>query len=70
MGYVPGRCLLKKRLREIRQNQQWLAVELGMPKAQISDYANNRKVMSLGTAKTISMKLGCYIDDLYDFYEQ
>lgn len=70
MGYVPGRCLLKKRLREIRKTQQWLAGELKMPKAQVSDYANNRKVMSLATAKTIAMKLGCYIDELYDFYEQ
>ncbi|MEK3717972.1 helix-turn-helix transcriptional regulator [Paenibacillus sp. FSL R7-0333] len=70
MGYVPGRCLLKKRLREIRKNQQWLAEELNMPKTQVSDYVNNRKVMSLATAKTIAMKLGCYIDDLYDFKEQ
>lgn len=67
MGYVPGRCLLKQRLKEIRKTQQWLAETTGLTKAQISDYANNRKVMSLPTAKTIAAAIGCHIDDLYEF---
>lgn len=67
MGYQPGRCLLKRRLQEIGKSQQWLSEVTGLTKAQISDYANNRKVMKLPTAKTISAAIGCYIDDLYEF---
>ncbi|OKP81593.1 transcriptional regulator [Paenibacillus sp. P3E] len=67
MGYKPGRCLLKQRLREIGKTQQWLSEVTGLSKAQISDYANNRKVMKLSTAKTIATAIGCNIDDLYEF---
>jgi plasmid maintenance system antidote protein VapI len=70
MGYRPGRCLLTRRLNEINKTQQWLSEKTDINKTQISDYANNRKVMSLSTAKTISVAIGCYIDDLYEFTKQ
>ncbi|MFD1776703.1 helix-turn-helix domain-containing protein [Paenibacillus rhizophilus] len=70
MGYKPGRCLLKQRLREIKRNQQWLSEVTGISESAISDYANNRKVMMLATAATIAKAIGCYIDDLYDFVKQ
>lgn len=67
MGYKPGRCLLSTRLNEIRKNQQWLSEKTGISKTQISDYANNRKVMMIWTAKTIASAIDCHIDDLYEF---
>lgn len=70
MGYVPGRCLLQRRLREIGKKQQWLSEVTGMTRSQISDYANNRKLMSLLSAKTIAAAIGCHIDDLYEFLKQ
>lgn len=70
MGYRPGRCLLTRRLNEINKTQQWLSEKTDINKTQISDYANNRKVMSLSTAKTISVAVGCNIDDLYEFTKQ
>ena len=69
MVYKPGRCLLKLRLREIRNNQQWLSEVTGINKAQISDYANNKRTMKLSTAKTISVAVRCSIDDLYEWEE-
>lgn len=67
MGYKPGRCLMTRRLKEIKKNQQWLSEATGISKTQISDYANNRKVMMIWTAKAISVAIGCHIDDLYEF---
>lgn len=69
MAYKPGRCLLTVRLREIRKSQNWLAEQTGILKSQISDYANNRRTMSLATAMTIAAAIGCYIDDLYERIE-
>ncbi|SDX04439.1 helix-turn-helix transcriptional regulator [Paenibacillus sp. PDC88] len=69
MAYKPGRCLLTVRLRELRKSQTWLAEQTGILKSQISDYANNRRTMSLATAMTIAAAIGCYIDDLYERIE-
>jgi transcriptional regulator with XRE-family HTH domain len=69
MGYKPGRCLITERLNDLRENQQWLSEKSGISKSQISDYANNRRTMSLGTAKTIANVLKCHIDDLYKFIQ-
>lgn len=68
MGYKPGRCLISERLEKIKENQQWLSEKTGISKSQISDYANNRRYMSLGTAKTIASALKCQIEDLYVFF--
>jgi transcriptional regulator with XRE-family HTH domain len=67
MGFKPGRCLISERLNDLRENQQWLSEKTGISKSQISDYANNRRYMSLGTAKTVAEALKCHIDDLYKF---
>ncbi|OMF00253.1 hypothetical protein BK124_11375 [Paenibacillus amylolyticus] len=69
MGYKPGRCLLTKRLREIKRSQQWLADVTGIPKSSISEYANKKRTMSIATAMTIAAAVGCYIDDLYERIE-
>lgn len=66
MVIKPGRCLLTKQLRLINKNQQWLSDITGMSKSQISDYANNRRLMSLATAYTIAAAIGCSTDDLYE----
>lgn len=70
MGYYPGRCLLARRLKEIGKSQQWLRDVTGISKSQISDYVNNRRIMSLPTAMTISKAIGCYMDDLYEFVKE
>lgn len=68
-----GRCLLADRLRNADMTQQELAELCGMPKAQINDYVNNRKTMSLKTAKVIitalneNSHLNLFIDDLYEW---
>ena len=66
MVIKPGRCLLTKQLRQIKKNQQCLSNLTGMSKSQISDYANNRRLMSLTTAYTIAATIGCSTDDLYE----
>lgn len=70
MGYYPGRCLLVRRLKEIGKSQQWLSDVTGISKSQISDYVNNRRIMSLPTAMTISMAVGCSINDLYEIVKE
>ncbi|TCZ76148.1 XRE family transcriptional regulator [Paenibacillus albiflavus] len=67
MTYRPGRCLLRHLLIQRKKTQQWLVEETGIDKYRISDYANNRGVMSLPTAKTIASALDCPIDDLYEW---
>lgn len=67
MAYKPGRCLLLLRLAERGLTQQELASRLYMPRAQINDYAMNRKIMSLKNAKSIAAVLECRIDDLYEW---
>jgi transcriptional regulator with XRE-family HTH domain len=59
--------LLKQRLKEIGMTQRELADKVHMPKQQISDYANDRSVMSLINAKIIASALRCPIDDLYEW---
>lgn len=69
MAYKAGRCLLRVRLREAGLKAADVAERLGMKESQISDYANNRKRMSLETAKNIAVIVGCHIDDLYDWID-
>lgn len=38
-----------------------------IPKSQISEYVNNKHIMSIETAKNISDCLKCTIEDLYEF---
>lgn len=41
----------------------------GIRETNLSAYASNRRLMTLKTAKTISVALGCSIDDLYEWRE-
>lgn len=65
--YKVGKCLLRYRLIDARMSQTDLAVKLNMSKGRINDYINNRREMSLGTAKSIAAALRCNIDDLYEW---
>lgn len=66
-SFRPGRCRLHAILRERRLTPQEFVDLIGMSKQQISHYATNVKVMSLGTAKTIAHYLEVPIDDLYEW---
>jgi transcriptional regulator with XRE-family HTH domain len=63
--FIVGKCLLADRLKKADLTQIELAELTNIPKSQISEYVNNKHVMSLVTAKTISHALNCSIDDLY-----
>jgi DNA-binding XRE family transcriptional regulator len=47
--------------------QTELAELSGKAEAKISDYCNDKAVMSLATAAVIAHTIGCHIDDLYEF---
>jgi transcriptional regulator with XRE-family HTH domain len=60
-----GRCQIPKLLRVAKLTQAELADRCGMSESTISHYANNRRVMSIQSAKLIAVALKVYIDDLY-----
>jgi plasmid maintenance system antidote protein VapI len=62
-----GKCLLSDRLKKADLTQTELAELTNIPKSQISEYVNNKHVMSLESAKIISYVLECYIEDLYNW---
>ncbi|MBW3111943.1 helix-turn-helix domain-containing protein [Bacillus sp. MCCB 382] len=62
-----GRCLLRDRLLDADLTQTQLAEITYIPKSQISEYVNNKHVMSLESAKIISHALNCNIEDLYEW---
>jgi putative transcriptional regulator len=65
--YVAGRCKLRELLSEINMAQQELANRTGIQKQHISEYINDKRKMSLSTAKTIASELNRSIDDLYEW---
>jgi plasmid maintenance system antidote protein VapI len=60
-----GKCLLSDRLKICNLTQTELAEMTQIPKSQISEYVNNKHVMSLETARRISFVLNCHIEELY-----
>lgn len=62
-----GKCLLSDRLKKGNLTQSRLAEMTDIPKSQISEYVNNKHVMSLESAKTIANVLDCTIEDLYQW---
>jgi transcriptional regulator with XRE-family HTH domain len=62
-----GKCLLRDRLLDADLTQTQLAEKTYIPKSQISEYVNNKHVMSLESAKIISYALNCTIEDLYEW---
>lgn len=69
MTILVGKCLLLDLLKDRKMTQQELANKTKISKQDISDYVNNRKTMSLRTAKIIARSLRCHIDDLYEWIE-
>lgn len=65
--YKVGKCLLSERLIKSGMTQSMLAIRTNIPKSQISEYVNNKHVMSLETAKIISAALNCEIEQLYEW---
>jgi transcriptional regulator with XRE-family HTH domain len=68
-AYRPVKCLLRERLKEAGITQAELSKRLNMPRTQVSDWVNNRKTMSLETAKNISELLEISMDTLYEWEE-
>ena len=64
---VVGRCQLRKILKQIGMTQTELAERSGKAEAKISDYCNDKSVMSLSTAVVIASIVGCQIEDLYEY---
>lgn len=62
-----GRCLLNQLRIPKGLTQQNLADLTSISRSTISAYENNRYVMTLEDAKSIADKLGCRIDDLYNW---
>jgi putative transcriptional regulator len=60
-----GQCLLQQLLDKRKMSQAELSRRTGISTQQISDYINNRRIMSLKNARIISRALDCIIDDLY-----
>ena len=69
MALRVGRCLLPRLLKKAKISQYAFADKVGMSESTISQYVNNRRIMSLDNAKTIANELGVHIDDLYEWYE-
>lgn len=68
MEPVPVRCRIPELLHRLSKNQQWLANELGIDKARISDIVNLRNYkMSLTLAVLIAHLLRCSVDDLFEW---
>lgn len=57
MRYEPDRCRLHLLYVETGVNQRALHILTGIPESQLSDYANDRTKMGLGTAVTIARAL-------------
>lgn len=66
MRHQMGRCLLPDLLAKRGWSQRDLAEKSGFTQTQISDFATNRRTMSLPTAVWIAGALGCSVDDLYE----
>ena len=64
-----GRCLLPQLLKKAKLSQYAFAEKVGMSESTISQYVNNKRIMSLENAKTIANGLGVHIDDLYEWYK-
>jgi DNA-binding XRE family transcriptional regulator len=67
MEVIVGRCLLNDKLAEVGMTQTQFAYKVGISRTQISDYANNRMIMSLKNALKISYALRCGVTDLYEW---
>ena len=67
MDWVPVKCLVPQRLKELGKTQRWLAAEVGETEQQVSDICTMRRNLGIGRAKKYAEALNCKIDDLYVF---
>lgn len=65
--YKIGSCLLGDRLKKADLSQSQLAEMTNISKSQISEYVNNKHVMSLESALNIAYALNCSIEELYQW---
>jgi len=70
MRYELGRCLLRIRLQERGLKQQDIVDSLGYRKSEISEYANNKRIMSIEVAINIAKFLMCSVEDLYQIHKR
>lgn len=66
---IIGRCRLRFILDHRRMSQEDLVVMTGIHKSQINEYINNKRIMSLKSARIISKSCNCSIDDLYEWLD-
>jgi DNA-binding XRE family transcriptional regulator len=67
MAFRVGKCLLRLRLKQAGINQKQLAERVDLSPQMISHFIAKRKTMSLEVAKSISIIVGCSIEDLYEW---
>jgi transcriptional regulator with XRE-family HTH domain len=68
MAISIGRCLLYELIARAGKTPTQFADETGISLSTLSLYANNKRIMSLETAKIIAESLGVSIDDLYEWH--
>ncbi|AIQ61871.1 hypothetical protein PSTEL_00750 [Paenibacillus stellifer] len=61
-----GRCRLKYLLTKSKLTQAELARRTGYSRQQVSNWANNREMMSFDAAATVANALNCHMEDLYE----
>lgn len=68
MKNLAGKCRLQEILDSRKMTQSELARRLKTTPQQIQHYVKNTRMMSLTTAKKISIILECDLNDLYDWH--
>ncbi|MEK3969412.1 helix-turn-helix domain-containing protein [Paenibacillus sp. FSL H7-0323] len=61
-----GRCRLRYLLARTKITQAELSRRTGYSKQQISNWVNNRELMSFEAAATLAYVLKCQIEELYE----
>jgi hypothetical protein len=61
-----GRCLLHERLLESSMTREQLAGALKYKPERLSDFIENKRVMPLQVAISISNTIGCEVKELYE----
>ncbi|OPA80308.1 transcriptional regulator [Paenibacillus selenitireducens] len=61
-----GRCLLPERLQEAQMTIEQLARVLLYRPERLTDFIENKRIMSLKIAISIANTLGCDVRDLYE----
>lgn len=69
MAWQADKCLLRVCLKQAKMSMVQLSEKTGISISQLSDYASDRRGMSLNNAKTLSKALECRIEDLYTWVE-